>query len=250
MTAPSKCAIPTCSNDPIICPNTTVCEPQPVKALTEIEDACIIAFLIDYFFRVLLLPFIHPRLCGVIEDNPDVIDDLEEDQIFREQFDMLETGTSIDMEYKNINWLKKSVYYLLKPMNIIDFVAILPWFLSFTNIDPGSVTVVRVLRLGRILRILRIGKDSEWLIIMALSIYRSLPALGSLLFFSAFSNVIFGCIIFFFEEGTFRVDSTLYPDGWYMRVNLIGDLERSPFESIPLSIYYSVVSSTTVGNLT
>jgi hypothetical protein len=77
---------------------------------------------------------------------------------------------------------------------------------------------------------------------MALSIYRSLPALGSLLFFSAFSNVIFGCIIFFFEAGTFTVDASEYPDGWYMRVDLVGDQERSPFESIPLAIYYSIVS--------
>jgi len=247
--APSTCDLPACSNDPDLCPNTVICEPEEISSLAAVEYACLIAFLIDYFGRIFLLPFIHPRLCGVIEDNLDLIDNLEEDQIFREQYTMLETGTVIDMQYKNINWMKKCVYYILKPMNLIDFIAILPWFLSFASISPGSVTIVRVLRLGRILRILRIGKDSEWLIIMALSIYRSLPALGSLLFFSAFSNVIFGCIIFFFEAGTFKVDATDYPDGYYMRVDLLGDLERSPFESIPLAIYYSIVSSTTVGML-
>lgn len=247
LAAPSTCDTPVCANDPNICPNTIICEPLPINSLRDIEYACLLAFVIDYFMRLAFVPIIHPRLCGVIEDNTDIIDDLEEDQIHREQYVMLETGTHIDMEYKNVNWLKKFVIFIIKPMNLIDFVAIIPWFLSFTAIDSTSVTIVRVLRLGRILRILRVGKDSEWLIIMVLSVYRSLPALGSLLFFSAFSNVIFGCIIFFFEQGTFQVDGTHYPDGWYMRVDLLGNLERSPFESIPLSIYYSVVSSTTVG---
>ena len=247
MTSPTTCDSPVCSYDNELCPNTVICEPVPVESLDQIEYACLIAFLFDYFGRIILLPLIHPRLCGVIEDNLDLVDNLEEDQVFREQHQMLETGSVIDMGYENVNWIKKCLYYIFRPMNLIDFIAILPWFLSFAQISPGSVTIVRVLRLGRILRILRIGKDSEWLIIMALSIYRSLPALGSLLFFSAFSNVIFGCIIFFFEAGTFTVDASEYPDGWYMRVDLVGDQERSPFESIPLAIYYSIVSSTTVG---
>jgi hypothetical protein len=59
--------------------------------------------------------------------------------------------------------------------------------------------------------------------------------------------VVCGAIAYLIEGGEFKVTQD-YPDGAYMRPDLLGEqLEPTPFLSVLHGLYWSVVTSTTVG---
>lgn len=168
-----------------------------------------------------------------------------EEETSKSNYNKLYSKFFIDVPIKPF---KQQYMYVTQISNIIDFVAIMPFFLSLAGISGSSVTIVRVLRLARILRILKMGKNSEGVKILILTMINSLPALLILGFFSGIGLVLFGAIVFFFEAGEFVINDE-YPMGQYMRINKFHDtpLEASQFESIPLAMYWAVVTSTTVG---
>ena len=56
-----------------------------------------------------------------------------------------------------------------------------------------------------------------------------------------------GCLIFIVEQGTYAV-TTDYPNGAYLRPNIVGNkLEISPYRTISDSIFFVVVTTTTLG---
>ncbi len=76
---------------------------------------------------------------------------------------------------------------------------------------------------------------------------KSVETLALLLFFVLIAVVLFGSIIYLTERGSFVVNAD-FPEGAYLRWNGIhAAKEQSPFESILISCYWAVVTSTTVG---
>jgi hypothetical protein len=76
----------------------------------------------------------------------------------------------------------------------------------------------------------------------------SLPVLIMLLSYTLLGTVVVAAIIFQFEQGEFQVTLD-YPHGAYLRPSLTmhGGMEISPFTSIWASLYWSVVTATTLG---
>lgn len=63
--AVETCDDPVCNNDPILCPGSMVCEPQPPDFYLQIELICVCFFLFDYASRLLTSWSVPPRLCGI-----------------------------------------------------------------------------------------------------------------------------------------------------------------------------------------
>jgi len=138
--------------------------------------------------------------------------------------------------------------YLTTPSNLIDLVAIVPFYISIANPDGGSsASFIRVLRLIRLLRLLKLAKKNDQMIILFQTINSSLPVLGILSFYVILMAIIFGSIIFIIEQGTFKVTAD-YATGQYFSPSLNGESEVvSLFQSIPLGIYWAFVTCTTLG---
>ena len=115
--------------------------------------------------------------------------------------------------------------YIFSFFGIIDFLAIIPTYLTFfTTIGPG-LNVIRILRFVRIYNVLKLGNfiDSGNIIVGAL--YNSRHKIAVFLT-AIFTLVIFmGGLVYFVES-----------------VN-----PESQFTSIPKSIYWAIVTITTVG---
>lgn len=111
---------------------------------------------------------------------------------------------------------------------------------------PLDVGIVRVLRLARMLRIFKASKYNEGSTLLSSTIWRSIPALSLLFFFTALGVVLFGSLIFFMEGGDFKVTED-FPSGAYLRNGLLDDLEETPYTSIPVACYWVIVTATTVG---
>ena len=223
---PSTCADPACNNDPILCPGKMICEPQQLPFFDTIDSACVFVFTIDYLSRMLTVWSVSPRLAGLTVD-------------------------ALDSRPKLIQVLG----YFLRMNNIIDVVSIVPFYVSwiqYRGMDHQSSGFVRVLRIPRVLRILnvskRFGTVNVIIEILRMTLAKSGKALTFTIFFIGLGTLVFASIMYVLEQGTFVVSSQ-YPDGAFLRENVYGDpqTEKSTFTDISVSMYYVIVTLTTLG---
>jgi len=211
-----------------------VCEPQPLMVLDLIETVSIMAFTIEYLLRLGTVWAVSLDVAGIARAPAE---------------DSTDDGETSSQEEENLPWWRKMMRYALTFLNLIDIVAILPFYLEM--VIPGSPKFgfVRVLRLARIFRIFRLGKFSEGLGLFVRTMSSSMPALSLLLFFNLIGSVLFGSLAYFCERGEWKVTNE-YPQGAYMRLDSYTPertLEPSPFRSIPYAFYWTFVTGTTVG---
>lgn len=116
----------------------------------------------------------------------------------------------------------KPLKYIFSFWGIIDLISILPTYLTFFEGSQYFLSV-RVLRLLRIFRILRIGKLNQNAKMLVSSLVSSLPKISVFLFAVITIITIIGSIMYVVERG------------------------QQGFSSIPQSIYWAIVTITTVG---
>lgn len=119
--------------------------------------------------------------------------------------------------------VKKPSRYIFSFYGIIDFLATIPLYLSFFIVGSGALITVRALRLLRIFRILKIARyigESNKLI----KALRDSRTKIFIFLFAVFIIAIISGTIMYLIEG-----------------------EESGFTNIPISVYWSIVTLTTVG---
>ncbi|XP_075461747.1 potassium voltage-gated channel subfamily A member 7 [Ascaphus truei] len=119
-------------------------------------------------------------------------------------------------------------------MNMIDFVAIIPYFVALgtelaRNKGVGqpamSLAILRVIRLVRVFRIFKLSRHSKGLQILGQTLKASMRELGLLIFFLFIGVILFSSAVYFAEA----------------------DHEDTKFTSIPEAFWWAVVTMTTVG---
>mmetsp|Transcript_28470 Transcript_28470/g.48129 ORF Transcript_28470/g.48129 Transcript_28470/m.48129 type:complete len:769 (+) Transcript_28470:182-2488(+) len=253
---PSTCDQPVCDNDPDLCPGKVLCEPVPPKVFDTIEMYCIVLFTMDYGLRVLLVMFIPPRIAGVLtveEEELALTTALLASRGDQEGMEEVVVASREELERARAQCEDPPLLpplvlwrYMTQLMNIIDVVAIVPFYIELATSSGSSIAIVRVLRLARMLRIFKASKYNEGTKLLSQTIWRSLPALSLLFFFTALGVVLFGSLIYFMEGGKYEVTAD-FPDGAYLRSDLVGGSEVTPYTSIPVACYWVIVTATTVG---
>jgi len=157
---------------------------------------------------------------------------------------MFETVTSIDKDYHKIlvliEWIVtilftieyifriltvyKPVKYIFSFFGIIDLLAILPTYLSLFIIGTQYLMIIRALRLLRMFRILKMGNYVKQGRIITSSLKASIPKITVFLYFVILAVIVFGSIMYVVEGDT-----------------------NPNFDNIPRSVYWAVVTLTTVG---
>lgn len=202
-------------------------QPVPDPTFGWIETFCIVCFTIEFMSRFL---FVHAMrdesLLALVffESSEDVI------------------------KGQGVNGVRKTVYWFLDTMNLIDAAAIAPFYVEAAlGTGSGGLGFLRVVRLARVFRVFKMGKYNEGMQLFGRVMVMSSPALSLLLFFSMISMVVFGSMVFFAEAGEWTVNDQ-YPDGAYLRPDITHtDEEPTPFKSIPDSFWWVIVTSSTVG---
>lgn len=118
-------------------------------------------------------------------------------------------------------------------MNIIDFMAILPYFVTLgtelakdhETSPTTSLAIIRVIRLVRVFRIFKLSRHSKGLQILGQTLRASMRELGLLIFFLFIGVILFSSAIYFAEA----------------------DHNNTAFVSIPHAFWWAVVTMTTVG---
>lgn len=117
----------------------------------------------------------------------------------------------------------KPLRYVFSFWGIIDLVSIVPTFISPFISGYTSIRVVRALRLLRIFRILKLSRFTSESQALAHSLKASYYKIIVFLFFVVMMMILTGTIMYVVEGG------------------------RNGFDSIPDSIYWAIVTTTTVG---
>jgi len=119
--------------------------------------------------------------------------------------------------------VKKPLHYIFSFYGIIDFLAVIPTYLSLVIVGSHSLAVIRVLRLLRVFRILKLTRYTSAGRTLGRALWASREKISVFIFFVIVLVVIIGTIMYLVEG------------------------ESHGFTSIPRSIYWAVVTLTTVG---
>lgn len=118
----------------------------------------------------------------------------------------------------------KPFEYITSFFGVVDLMAILPTFLSLIFIGTHYLLVIRGLRLIRMFRIFKLGHHVNQGRIILKSVKASIPKITVFLYFVILMVIIFGSIMYLIEGNT-----------------------NENFDNIPRSVYWAIVTLTTVG---
>jgi voltage-gated potassium channel len=141
-------------------------------------------------------------------------------------FYILELGFTFlfTLEYILRVWLtSKTLKYVTSFYGIVDLLAILPVYLSFFIANTQVFSVIRALRLLRVIRILKLGRYLSEADFLRESLKASAAKIQIFLFSVLTIVLIMGTLMFVVEG------------------------PKSGFTSIPVSMYWAIVTLTTVG---
>lgn len=128
--------------------------------------------------------------------------------------------------------------FVLEPMNVVDLMAIAPWFLERLGLVGRGVEVLRVFRLVRVVRVFKLGRYASGLEMFGRTLVSSADALLLLVFFIAVTIVLASSMIYYAERGTWSSAR----QEW-----LAADGAVSDFSSVPATFWWCIVTLTTVG---
>ena len=120
---------------------------------------------------------------------------------------------------------QKPKKYIFSFYGIVDFMSILPTYLSLFFLNTKYLTVIRLFRLLRVFRIFKLVSFIKGRNLILSSLKESLPKITVFLSFIITVAIIIGTTMYIIESGN----------------------PESGFVNIPISIYWSIVTLTTVG---
>ncbi|WP_423129340.1 ion transporter [Gaoshiqia sp. Z1-71] len=128
------------------------------------------------------------------------------------------------MEYALRVWVvNKPFRYIFSFYGIIDLLAVLPTYLSLIFVGSQSLMIIRAIRLLRVFRILKLNRYTIAGLSLAIAIRNSREKIFVFLFFVINLVLIVGTLMYLVESS------------------------ENGFTSIPTSIYWAIVTLTTVG---
>jgi voltage-gated potassium channel len=119
--------------------------------------------------------------------------------------------------------IRRPLKYIFSPLGIIDLLAIIPSYLSFMYVGAQSLLVLRALRLLRVFRIFRLVHFLSEMRFLYVAIINSIRKISIFILFVVSTVVILGSVIYLVEG------------------------PANGFTSIPQSVYWAIVTITTVG---
>ena len=119
--------------------------------------------------------------------------------------------------------IKKPIRYVLSPLGIIDLIALIPSYLSIFFVGAQSLLVFRALRLLRVFRIFKLGHFLTEINFLTQALKGSVRKISIFLLTVLTLTVILGSIMYLVEK------------------------RENGFSNIPESVYWAIVTITTVG---
>jgi len=150
--------------------------------------------------------------------------------------------------------------FIRTPMNIVDVVAVLPFFAVVVLQQGQAIGFIRAVRLVRLFRIFKLGRYSTGLKMMMVALGNSGQALSVLVFFLGIGCVLFSSVVYHVEKLSCPDRSALNATAMEIYMQECHDKRESQFglcctefdapidfPSILSTFWWSIVTMTTVG---
>ena len=157
--------------------------PDPLRFFI-IDSVCVAIFSVDYVLRL--------ATCVAIPwtDEPSGFRHI---QVYSDQ--------KMTLRDQITHAARKLFVFVISPLNIIDALSIFPSFSYVVDRDSPHVSILRVLRLGRIFRLAALGEKSTTALLYR-SLWRAADTLLFMLLLFGISVVFFSSTVFFCEKVT------------------------------------------------
>lgn len=137
--------------------------------------------------------------------------------------------------------------FVNKPMNVIDALAIAPFWLTLLvgNLIPFPLAFLRALRLLRFLRIMKIGKFDSTLMVLGTTLAKSLESVEVLLVYCILISLVSGAILNQVEphDGKDNPFKTVPAASWWVLARILWMRHSSPWsEGYPKTLIGSYVN--------
>eukprot|EP00756_Hemistasia_phaeocysticola_P008400 Hpha_TRINITY_DN14610_c2_g15::TRINITY_DN14610_c2_g15_i1::g.48378::m.48378 len=240
------------------------CRERVNLVFSDPSSSCM-ARVVSLFFLLLI---VMSTLTFVLETVPELSADPDFGDPSREcMWFTIETIFIIcfTLEYV-VRWVTEPVGNILafpfETFNIVDIIAILPYYLELTLAIPNTpcstdlaagsaaegpfgsfdLRFVRVVRLARVFRVLKLGRGLNATEVLIQTFQGSQQALMVPFFFLLLGMVVVSSIMYLVEQGNYSSE-----DGRYYITNSQGHEVEASFPSIPDTLWWALVTMTTVG---
>mmetsp|Transcript_56902 Transcript_56902/g.176508 ORF Transcript_56902/g.176508 Transcript_56902/m.176508 type:complete len:795 (+) Transcript_56902:103-2487(+) len=208
-------------------------EPKPTAEFETIENICLVLFILEYVARLLTVWDVRSE----IFDGERIVE-------------LVIGYEPLQRRSPAVRLIK----FILSPSNLIDLAAILPALLALVmDQGGGGFVVLRLIRLTRIFRAFKNPALAEPVIVISQTISQSTKALYVLVFNLLLGIVIFGSLMYLAEgQGRWSVEAQTFERKIGQTWNSTSmmwedDWAPSPFQSIPHTFWWAIVTATTVG---
>lgn len=159
--------------------------------------------------------------------------------------------TVFTVEYLLRFWSTKEprLRWMSQPLNVIDLIAIIPFYLTlalspfkWVGFRLAWAEDWRILRIFRLLRMLKFSRWSSQLQFIGEGVMQSRLFLIMLLFMLVFFSLMFSTPLWLLERGAWSGEKSCYA-----REGETFWSGCSPFESVPLGMWWAITTLTTVG---
>jgi len=133
--------------------------------------------------------------------------------------------------------------YFLDTLNMIDLIAILPFFIELiveSSDDMSKSGMLRALRLIRVFRMLKVGRYLRWMRVFGKTLQASIAPLSMMMFIISISILLVSTLVYYAERGTWNPSTKMYE-------RYQNDVLNDYFGSIPATFWWCIITMTTVG---
>lgn len=214
-----------------------------------------------YYISLLVLMFILiSTITIVVETLPQYDNDTSRMHFFIVECSSIFVFT---MEYCVRFWAYEGARwaYFKTPLNLIDFVAIIPFYIDLVILAVGlelggGLELLRLFRLIRVLRIFKLSRYNSNIIVCMNAMAESQDTLFLMAFMLSIVVTVFSSFIFYFEHGVKEEVTDVYnstQEIWMVVNSLCTDpppsdcKEQTKFVSIPGAAWWTIVTMMTVG---
>lgn len=146
----------------------------------------------------------------------------------------------------------RKLHFFKVPLNWVDFLAIAPYYVELVFSGLPGLAWIRVIRLTRVFRIMKLGRYQAGFLLFYYTFTRSAQTLVMGLVFISLGIILFSSFMFYAEQSGEEFDKDL--EEWVYEEDIsyspgVGPSGccGAPFQSIPHTFWWCLVTMTTVG---